>query len=117
MTGLLRQYTDLDFGICLAQGLSQAITGITTADDDDWLAWRRSNRRCRHRERRRTDRHADGRHRLRVFTDIEHLEICLADVAFGADPILGNILPARAGENAILGPAQSLVVNQTANDA
>ncbi|MNF03197.1 hypothetical protein D3C80_2024670 [compost metagenome] len=38
-------------------------------------------------------------------------------MAFGADPILGNILPAGAGEDAILRPAQRLVVNQAANDA
>ncbi|MNN49225.1 hypothetical protein D3C81_1637380 [compost metagenome] len=113
VTGLLGQHADLDLGVSLAQRLGQAVTGITAADDDDRL----TRRRCGDRQRRRAERHAGDSGRLGVLTDIEHLEIGLAHVAFGAHPVFGDIFPTGAGGDAVLRPAQGLVVDQATHDA
>src|SRR4051812_2189690 len=46
-----------------------------------------------------------------------HLEIFLARPAFGTAPARRDVLPARAGGDAILGPALRLVVDVAAGEA
>src|SRR6185503_937667 len=52
-----------------------------------------------------------------VNSKLHHFEIFLAGAALRAAPSRRDVLPARAGRNAVLGPAFGLVVDETASQA
>jgi len=45
-----------------------------------------------------------------------HVEVILGDTAIGAHPIVGHVVPARAGRNAFFGQTGCLVVDEAAHD-
>ena len=53
---------------------------------------------------------------LNESTDFDHLEVFLADAAFGADEIVGNLVPRRSRSDAFVLVAFGLVVDPAAND-
>lgn len=48
---------------------------------------------------------------------LDHRKVFLADIAFRATPVVGDVGPARAGRDAVLGPARGFVVDPAADDA
>src|SRR5438105_1760819 len=46
--------------------------------------------------------------------DLDHLEVLLGRAAVGATPVVGDVVPASAGGDAVLGPALRLVVFESA---
>ena len=52
-----------------------------------------------------------------LLVDLDHLEVFFAYSTIGAAPIFGNIFPARAGRNALVGQAQSLVILELTHHA
>ncbi len=50
-------------------------------------------------------------------SDLNHLEIFLAGSAFGTGPVDRNVLPARAGRDALVGQSRLLVVDPAADQA
>src|ERR1700682_5426979 len=61
--------------------------------------------------RKELNGHRPGRSKL------HHFEVVLAGAAFGASPARRNVLPTRARENAVVGPALGLVVYEAAREA
>src|SRR3990167_2171509 len=52
-----------------------------------------------------------------IGSKLHHLEVVLACTAFRADPVHGNVLPARAGRDALIRQAGGLIVNPAADQA